>query len=158
MKTIAKKAETYTRIIFILLFVLYLSYLFYLTFFSHLYGRGCFHRGINLVPLATIRLFFASGYLRGILVNVFGNIAAFVPMGLLLPAAFNRTARLYRTLLVTLGVSLMIEIVQYAFGVGAADVDDPMLNLAGGILGYAVFTAGKALYRRIVKPRNTAAD
>ncbi len=157
MSEIAKKAGPYIRIIVIVLFLLYLSCLFYLTFFSHLYGRGYFHRSMNLVPFATIRLFITSGHIRGILVNVFGNIAAFVPMGLLLPVAFEKSARLCRTLLITFGVSLMIEIVQYVFGVGAADVDDLVLNLSGGLTGYLVFAAGRVLYRHIVKPRHTIA-
>lgn len=158
MSEIAKKAGTYKRIIVIALFLLYLSCLFYLTFFSQLYGRGYFHRSMNLIPLETIRMFIASGHIRGILVNVFGNIAAFVPMGLLLPVAFKKSARLYRTLITTLGVSLMIEIVQYTFGVGAADVDDLMLNLAGGLTGYLVFAAGRALYRHIARSRHTIAE
>ena len=155
MRLITHKARPFVKIIAVTVFILYLSYLFYLTFFSHLYGRGYFHRSMNLVPFMTIHSFLSSGYIRGILVNVFGNIAAFVPMGLLLPLVFSKSARLYRTLLIAFGVSLMIETVQYSLGVGAADIDDLMLNLAGGLTGYVVYAAGRALYGHIVRPRRT---
>ena len=154
----ANKSKIFLKIIAVTVFILYLSYLFYLTFFSHLYGRGYFHRSMNLVPFTTIQLFMVSGRIRGILVNVFGNIAAFIPMGVLFPLVFNKSVRLCRTLLITFAVSLMIEIVQYAFGVGAADIDDLKLNLTGGLAGYVIFMALRALYRHIVRPRRTLAE
>ncbi|HEX2944974.1 MAG TPA: VanZ family protein [Clostridia bacterium] len=143
------------KIFVVIAFVLYLSFLFYLTFFSHLYGRSYFHRSMNLVPFATVRLFLASGHIRAIIINIFGNIAAFIPMGLLLPLVFRKLARFYKTLGIAFGISLMVETVQYAFGVGAADVDDLMLNLAGSLLGYLLFSLGRLLYRRMVKSRQS---
>lgn len=134
------------------LFILYLSGLFYLTFLSQFYGRGYFHRSMNLVPFSTVFLFLSSGYARGILINIFGNVAAFVPMGLLLPLVSGKTARLFNVLLFACGISLFVEIVQYTLAVGAADIDDLILNMAGSLTGYGLHTLGRRLYRRIARP------
>ncbi len=134
------------RIIAAILFLLYLSYLIYLTFFSHRYGRGYIHRSINLHPFRTIAEYAAASYNRSIIVtNLFGNIAAFVPLGFLLPLIGGRKPiGVFKAALAAAGVSIAVESLQYLFGVGAADIDDVILNTAGGILGYLAL---KLLYR-----------
>lgn len=71
-------------------FTAYILYLMYLTFLDPLYGRGIVHRSINVIPLKTIIQFLTSNYnLKIIIINIAGNIAAFVPMGFLLPVLFK---------------------------------------------------------------------
>jgi glycopeptide antibiotics resistance protein len=134
------------RIIAATLFLLYLSYLVYLTFFSHRYGRGYVHRSINLHPFRTIAEYAVASYNRNIIVtNLFGNIAAFAPLGFLLPLIGGRKAAgVFKIVLAAAGVSVAVETFQYLLGVGAADIDDVILNTVGGILGYLAL---KLLYR-----------
>ena len=134
-----KTSIKFLKIISSVLFVLYLSYLIYLTFFDHFYGRDVIHRSINIVPFKTIVKFLTSSYnWNVILINIAGNIAAFVPMGFLLPIILNRLNSVLRVLIAVLSATLSIEILQYIFGVGATDIDDIILNVFGGTIGYLI--------------------
>lgn len=140
----ATKTKIFWKIAFIVVFIIYLLLLFYLTFFSHIYGRGYFHRSINLIPLKTILQYVSSQLpIKIIVVNLLGNIGAFVPMGFLLPLIFSKCSNSLRVVLISIGVSMFIEIIQYSFGVGAADADDLILNLAGGLAGYAIYSLAR---------------
>ena len=130
------------KVIAAILFSIYFLYLIYLTFFSHLYGRGFIHRNINLVPFRTIIEYATASYNRRIIVtNLLGNILAFAPMGFLIPWIWKRFTRLINIVLLVTVVSVGIEVAQYIFGVGAADVDDVILNVAGGGLGFGFYKA-----------------
>ena len=140
MNCYPKWLSTVCRVIAAVLFIVYFLYLVYLTFFSHLYGRDFMHRSINLIPFRTIMEYATASYNHNIIViNLFGNILAFAPLGFLLPFLFKKLSTLKTILLIAVGVSIVIEIAQFAFGVGAADVDDVILNAAGGVLGYMLF-------------------
>lgn len=121
----------------IVIFIVYLSYLTYLTFISPLYGREFMHRSVNLIPLKTIIQFLTLSYNKSvILTNIAGNIIAFIPMGFLLPLVSRNLKRFIKVLLVVLLATGTIEIMQYVIGVGISDIDDVILNLLGGMLGY----------------------
>ncbi len=66
------------------------------------------------------------------------NIGMFVPMGALLPVIFKRLRRFYATALVSLGVTVAIETLQYFMG-RSADIDDVIMNFAGAAIGYAIY-------------------
>jgi glycopeptide antibiotics resistance protein len=70
-----------------------------------------------------------------IITNILGNIAAFIPYGLLLPVVlkFNKIRLM---LLHSFSLSLLIEVIQMIFRVGSFDVDDILLNTLGGFLGF----------------------
>ena len=67
------------------------------------------------------------------------NILLFVPMGLLMPAAF----RSFRNPLICITsvclFSCFIETVQYIFGLGVAEIDDVITNTAGGVIGLLIY-------------------
>ncbi len=130
-----------------ILFFIYLAYLLFLTFFSRYYGRGFFtYRRINIIPLKTILLYASSSFNTNIIVtNLLGNILAFVPMGFLVPLVWRKLSGFIKILLVSFAASLAIEIAQYITGAGAADIDDLILNTAGGILGYIFYYILKIL-------------
>ena len=111
-------------------------------------------RSCNLIPLRTIALMLGLLTREGAhktleriaLVNLAGNIAAFVPMGFLLPCVWRGLRRCRRTLAVCAAAVIVLEALQYATALGAADVDDLLLNLLGAAVGYAVYAAaGKPL-------------
>ena len=108
-------------------------------------------RSCNLIPLRTIRLMLGllrSGNGRQTMqriaaLNLAGNVAAFVPIGFLLPCVWRAMRRWWRTLAVSGAAIIALEALQYVTALGAADVDDLLLNLTGAALGYAAFAALK---------------
>lgn len=75
------------------------------------------------------------------------NVAMFVPVGLLLPLASRHLNRFWRTAAACLGITLAIETLQYFIG-RSADIDDVLLNLLGGMLGYGLFALARRRYGR----------
>lgn len=129
----------------ILIFILYIYILGYLTLFSPYYGRESFHRSLNLIPFKTILVFLNFSYklqLEIIITNIFGNIAAFIPMGLLLPIIFRPINNLKRIFYIVMLSTLTIEVFQYVLGVGTTDIDDIILNTLGGIIGFGLYKIG----------------
>ncbi|OCT16368.1 hypothetical protein A8709_02760 [Paenibacillus pectinilyticus] len=73
-------------------------------------------------------------------INLFGNIALFIPFGiLLLLMSHNRRMTLSGIFMRSLGLSLSLECLQLVFSMGSFDVDDLILNVSGGILGYGIY-------------------
>ena len=91
--------------------------------------------GINITPFAEImRYKITSEYF---LLNVIGNIALFIPFGYIISKYIKPKNILY-ILLIALCVSTTIEIVQLNIG-RSFDIDDIMLNLIGGVIGYLIY-------------------
>jgi glycopeptide antibiotics resistance protein len=93
----------------------------------------------NPIPLRSIIGDWEVGG-RAFVVNFLGNILAFMPIGMIPPLARPRRAGVWQAALFSLSLSVMIEGVQYSTGRRVADVDDLLLNTAGGILGYYVLS------------------
>ena len=133
-----------------LLFWYYLWVLANLLFFDNAFGRG-FHISmdyltsyrINLEPLQTIRnylLAYDNGNisLRPVTINLLGNLAAFAPMGVFLPALFRwQRSIFFFTATLTLGITA-VEVAQVYTGAGSCDVDDLILNLAGALIVFVI--------------------
>ena len=93
---------------------------------------------LNLVPLVGIARFLRVGG-RGMVVNVLGNLAAFVPLGVLLPMLPGGVGSARRVAFVGFLLSLEIEALQLLSRQRTADVDDLILNTLGALLGYFAF-------------------
>lgn len=76
------------------------------------------------------------------------NVVMFVPYSLLLPLVFPGLRHFPKTALAVLATTVSIETFQFFIG-RSADIDDVIMNLAGGLLGYAIF----ALLNRYLAPR-----
>ena len=131
----------------LLLFWYYLWVLANVLFFDNAFGRG-FHAGadlgaVNLEPLRTIKNYLiAYGYgnisLRLVVLNLLGNLAAFAPMGVFLPALFRwQRSIFFFTATLTLGITA-VEVAQVYTGAGSCDVDDLILNLAGALIVFVL--------------------
>jgi glycopeptide antibiotics resistance protein len=98
---------------------------------------------VNLVPFRTIRLFitnFDHGVFRGnALMNLVGNVLVFVPAGLFVPVMWRRLGRLWTYVLVMSALIVAIEVGQLMTRTGSLDVDDFLLNMAGALVGFAIF-------------------
>lgn len=76
-------------------------------------------------------MFFAT------LLNFFGNLLVFVPIGFF-PVLLFKKATWKHSLVIGFGMSLFIEVVQY-FIMRNSAVDDVILNTAGAMFGYLVY-------------------
>lgn len=94
-------------------------------------------RGINLVPFRSIQAYFAHYGLDMFLVNFVGNIAMFMPWGFGLTLLWKKNQKIWLSALYSLGLTVFIESVQLFIG-RSVDVDDLILNFAGGCLGAGV--------------------
>ncbi|MFE2723047.1 VanZ family protein [Kitasatospora sp. NPDC059327] len=80
-----------------------------------------------------------------------------LPFGLLLPVLWPRARGLFRVLLRTAAVMLLVELVQGALITGRAfDIDDVLLNTTGALLGYLLL--GRRLARTVQRRPGRRAD
>ena len=85
--------------------------------------------------------------------NVIGNVLVFLPYGVFLPKLFQRCRKLMSVLLLSLELSLIIEVTQLFTKIGSFDVDDLLLNTLGGVLGYLIYAVVSGLHRLFNKGR-----
>ncbi len=97
----------------------------------------------NFVPFKTIgpQLIGGGNHLIA-MVNFFGNIIPFMPIGLLAPLVV-RSISWQKALVLGFVTGLTFEVMEVVFRVGIFDVDDVMLNAFGVMLGYGVFVMFK---------------
>ena len=105
----------------------------------------------NLVLFKEIRRFIVYrdilGY-RAVFLNIFGNVAAFLPFGFFLPEIWRQVGRWYTMIVLSFTTSLCIELMQLVTKVGSFDVDDLLLNTIGGYLGYLLFRTARGVWYR----------
>ena len=121
------------REIFMFTFIIYLMCLFYVVTFQDIDSSQI--SGYNIIPFKEMfrykigsRLFFK---------NVIGNMLMFIPFGFF-TAYILRKIDFKWVFFITLIVSITIEITQTYIG-RVFDIDDVLLNVFGGSLGYYIF-------------------
>ena len=137
-------------------FIAYLLLLGYMLFYSARFGRvGNEEYRYNLIFLQEIGRFYHLGVNTGnwelFILNVFGNIVVFIPIGLFLPKLIKRCKNMLLTTLLTFEISLCVELVQLITKVGSFDVDDLFLNTLGGLCGYIIYMCFHGIKRLIYK-------
>lgn len=91
----------------------------------------------NFVPFRTIFINIQSLSGWHDLSNLIGNIAAFIPFGIfLILLSKNKEMSFVGVLALSFSLSLLLECLQIVFSLGIFDVDDLLLNTAGGLLGF----------------------
>jgi glycopeptide antibiotics resistance protein len=116
---------------------------YYKRYFTYEYKRYNVKEGweaANLKPFSTIRLFSSKRVSAEYSYkNIGGNIIGFVPLGILLPLLFPFFRRFLLLTSAVFFISLLFETTQLVAGIGVFDVDDLILNTAGGMLGYIFY-------------------
>ena len=79
------------------------------------------------------------------LLNLIGNAAMFIPLGIVWPAVFKKLNTHGKVIAAGVGASLTIEILQLPFFDRATDIDDLILNSAGFLLGYGIYLLAKRI-------------
>ena len=86
---------------------------------------------LNLEPLVHL---FEYPNMKDALLNLVGNIAMFIPLGIVWPAVFKKLDTHGKVIAAGVGVSLCIEIMQLPFFDRTSDIDDLILNSLGYLL------------------------
>jgi glycopeptide antibiotics resistance protein len=102
------------------------------------------HPAPNLVPFRSMSRDLKEQGVH-LVVNFVGNLGVFAPFGALLPLALRGKTTAGQVAWWGFLLSAGIELAQFASGRRVADVDDVLLNVAGGLLGFAAFRACQAL-------------
>lgn len=126
-----------------LLLLYYVWVLANMLFFDAAMGRDMAGGGVNLEPLHTIHSYLwvyrhGTYPLEIIVINLVGNLAAFAPMAVFLPALFRSQHNILLFFLTIVLLVAGVEAVQYLTGTGSCDVDDLILNTAGAMAVWIV--------------------
>ena len=76
---------------------------------------------------------------RHAVINLVGNVVMFIPLGFLLPKVSARQRKLWRTVLTTALLIMLVEMAQLFSLRGSCDVDDVILNVLGAVIGYGIY-------------------
>jgi glycopeptide antibiotics resistance protein len=126
--------------VMLLLFVAYILILFQLVTYSN---NGL--NGVNLIPFREIlRYEFGS---KEFTRQVIGNIILFIPFGFFITYYAN-IKNIGSAFFTTVAASIVIETVQYFIG-RSFDIDDIILNVVGGLLGFLLFVALDAVKKHL---------
>ena len=128
------------------LFVIWLAVLLRITVFRN----GCFSHGLFTGRLEWDAFAFYAklariGYWRYFIYLFGGNLIWFAPAGVLVRL---RGGKLWQAALAGLGLSLLVETLQFVLGSGVSELDDLILNTLGAVLGYAATALFVTVFRR----------
>ncbi len=126
--------------LFNLMFIVYLLVLFQLVTSQDLIGGGT-----NLTPFKEIFRYelMSSAFIK----QVLGNIILFVPLGYFV-SYYCKIKGIVGITIVSLLSSVTIEIVQHFIG-RSVDIDDVILNVIGGIVGFLLYKLFKSINEKL---------
>ena len=104
---------------------------------------------VNLIPIVYLMDYPER---RDALLNLIGNTAMFVPLGIVWPSVFRKLDSHGKVIAAGVGYSLLIELAQLPFFDRVSDIDDLLLNSLGFLLGYGIYLLVKTS-KRIHKRR-----
>ncbi len=124
-----------------LISIIYIWLLFEILTMTELNGTS----GMNLVPFSEIlRYEFGTKMFN---YNVLGNMIIFIPFGYLIGEYVN-PKKIWPVIITTLLTSGVVEFVQLRIG-RSFDIDDIILNVVGGVIGYLLYIGLSAINRRL---------
>ena len=100
---------------------------------------------LNLTPFVYL---FDYPNLKDALLNLIGNVAMFIPLGIVWPGVFSKLDCHWKVIAAGVGVSLCIEILQLPFFARSTDIDDVILNSAGFLMGYGIWLLSKRIRKQ----------
>ena len=132
--------------LFMLTALLYAMLLFYVVTFQDVnYGTN------NFIPFKEIMRYELGSKL--FIKNILGNIILFIPFGLFV-SHILRTRKFFPITFITIVTSGVIEYTQLKIG-RTFDIDDILLNLIGGFIGYLIYLVIDILEAKSPKIFNT---
>ena len=107
-------------------------------------------RAVNLVPFRSILQFFRHFQFNTFMINIVGNIVMFLPWGFGLPLLWKKRQSVLSAVLFSALLPVFIETVQL-FIERSVDIDDLILNFAGGMIGAAGYFLARKKFPDIGK-------
>ena len=137
MKLIEKKCVTENKLKVLIIerkrwilgFVFYISIMVQVGVLSRTLGTM---RTIVWVPFRT------PGGDNLIALYALANLVLCIPFGVLVPKVFRSVNAFWKVILVTFVTSVCIEMIQYILACGYSQVEDVIMNVAGGVVGYLI--------------------
>lgn len=130
------------RRLFYALFAAYLIILTWIILFkAQINFSDLAFRSLNFIPfsgMVSVRGRFGFDFVM--------NFLAFMPFGFYMKLLFGEK-RLWVQILPIFGVSLLFEVLQYIFALGASDINDLISNTLGGIAGICVFLLARKIFK-----------
>ncbi len=148
----------------ILLFVLYSLTMLWLLFGQRIeyissepYNQQLMNN-YNLEPFSTFWLFYdlTLNFQNDLslsafaFVNLVGNVVMFIPLGIFPPYLCKKLNNFFAYILFIFLLILSIELLQWVTLLGRFDVDDIILNVIGGLIGFVSFSIFKAVRKNKV--------
>lgn len=96
-----------------------------------------YYHMMNLTPFVWVRQTYAMGWGR-MIEQLILNVMMFVPLGMFLPIVFRKMRSWWKTGVMGLIITVLIETLQYFTG-RSADIDDVIANAFGCIIGYLIY-------------------
>jgi len=115
----------------------YATRLLLFEYISLIFCSTVFFRKVSKVHAFDLTPFWSYSQPELLVENVM-NMVIFVPVGLLMGAAF-RSMTWKMVMVIGLGLSIGIEVLQFVFKKGFSEVDDVMHNTLGCAIGYGVW-------------------
>lgn len=157
MYTQKRNPEKILRCCLFVIFIIYLILLLRITLFKQaalynlLSAIGTGVRTINIIPFYSIYEMAVSKISIGrIAENILGNIALFMPFGIILP--FITTKKFKKLLTAAVIFSLSIEIIQFLFALGSTDIDDLIFNTLGAYIGLFITNTIRKKSKSNIRP------
>jgi len=130
------------RELLMLVFILYILCLYHVVTMQDInYG------GINLVPFKEMFRYEIGSY--KFIKNIIGNILLFIPYGFFSSYYLNNK-KVSTNIMLCLIATFSIEAIQYYIG-RVFDIDDIILNVIGGFIGYLLYISLMAIKEKLPK-------
>lgn len=129
----------------IILFIAYVVFLTWIILFKMQFNFKYlpYIRSINLIPFGD------STIINGKIdfSEIIYNMLAFIPIGLYI-GILERDKKFIKKILPIFILSLVYEILQYIFHIGATDITDLIMNTLGGAIGIAIINVLYKIFKR----------
>lgn len=138
--------KSYRKPVLIGMLAIWLAALTYLMFLYRLPGRRAPVFNINAFHMYRDAARFSGPIEKNqALRQILFNVLFYIPFGVIV---FVLSRRMWLTVLIGVGLSIITEAIQYFTGLGWADIDDVISNAIGliiGIVGYKLLKKAKAI-------------
>ena len=133
-------AQKFFKVLWLCLLIAYAAGLIWMALVNRTAGES--HHYINLDLFSsyihTVKVYNTFDVFK----QIVDNILVFIPLGILLPAAYGAKHEMKNYVFVVfagLFVSLVIEVLQYVFAIGFTEADDVINNTWGSMIGCGIY-------------------
>ncbi len=118
----------------IIVFIYYIILMFNMAIFARYNSIDSY----NLIPFKSIIDIIKNDDFYSIIINVFGNLVIYMPLEYFLIEMF-KVKKFSTNFVLSFGIILLTELIQYIFKIGIFDVDDLILCTSGMVIFYIFY-------------------